>query len=504
MKRMIALLLALVMVLGLAACGAKEEANAPAATEANAPAATEGGKLEEYKLVYYMPGDPQADEALVEEAINEYLKDTLNIKLDIVMVPFGDMEEKFRVAVGSGEQIDVVFTSGWSNDFYGNVTRNAFLPLNDLLPTYGADVLAQLPDCWGSCTIDGNIYAVPNEQIWPYQQGLAVSTAVLEEYGWDISNIKTQSDLTAMLAEYKADHPESAPLYAGAETELWAPLTWNTYEQIDGTAMSCVVKMDDETCTVLNSWEPEYWAEQWTLAKEWYDAGYVREDILTMDLYAAALDMANGKSIMATLPTYSPGVEVTMESTYQTDLTVVTVGYESPIMIGGSIIATMNAIPVTSKNPERAMMFINAMNTDPVLYNLLCFGIEGTHYTLDGTCATSVENSGWNPNADWAYGCQFNAYTRPGQEADVWEQTRAINAAAVPSVLMGFVFDTEPVKNQIAAVSAVDDEYRTQLGFSPVSGDDLMQQYIADMTAAGAVAIKEEAQRQINEWLATK
>ena len=40
MKKLIALLLALVMVIGLAACGAKEEAAAPAATEA-APAATE-------------------------------------------------------------------------------------------------------------------------------------------------------------------------------------------------------------------------------------------------------------------------------------------------------------------------------------------------------------------------------------------------------------------------------------------------------------------------------
>ena len=45
MKKLIALLLALVMVIGLAACGAKEEAAAPAATEA-APAATEAAKEE--------------------------------------------------------------------------------------------------------------------------------------------------------------------------------------------------------------------------------------------------------------------------------------------------------------------------------------------------------------------------------------------------------------------------------------------------------------------------
>ena len=41
MKKFIALLLALVMVMGTVACGAKEEAAAPAATEAAAPAATE-------------------------------------------------------------------------------------------------------------------------------------------------------------------------------------------------------------------------------------------------------------------------------------------------------------------------------------------------------------------------------------------------------------------------------------------------------------------------------
>ena len=45
MKKLIALLLALVMVVGLVACGAKEEAAAPAATEA-APAATEAAKEE--------------------------------------------------------------------------------------------------------------------------------------------------------------------------------------------------------------------------------------------------------------------------------------------------------------------------------------------------------------------------------------------------------------------------------------------------------------------------
>lgn len=511
MKKTIALLLAIMMVIGMfAGCG---ETKAPAETKApvaeqpaddKTPAETDAPAvetLEEYDLVYYMAGDPQVDEELVEQAINDYLRDTLNINLDIVMIPFGDLEEKFRVAVGSGEQVDVVFTSSWANDFYGNITRNALLPLNDLLPTYGADILAQLPDCWGSVTMNGNIYAVPNEQIWPYQSCLIVDTATLEEYGWDISNIKNHADLTPMLAEYKAANPDSAPLYAGTETSLSDVLTWNGIESVGGSAGMAQVAIDDETCTVLNPWEFPSWEEKQVLYKEWYDAGYVRSDIATLG-GTDPMDMATGKSIMRTDGTYKPGIKANYDTKYEKDMTVVPVGMPNPIMLGDSIIATNLAIPVTSKDPARAMMFINAMNTDPVLYNLLCFGIEGTHYTLDGNCATTVENSGWNPNADWAYGCQFNAYTRPGQDADVWDQTRAINAAGVPTVLMGFIFNPEPVKNEIAAVSAAAGEYNGMLGFSPKNTAELRAQYIEAMKAAGAEVIKAEVQKQVNEWLA--
>ena len=57
MKKLIALLLALVMVVGLVACGAKEETAAPVATDA-APAATEAAKEEA------APAAPESAEAV--------------------------------------------------------------------------------------------------------------------------------------------------------------------------------------------------------------------------------------------------------------------------------------------------------------------------------------------------------------------------------------------------------------------------------------------------------
>ena len=43
----------------------------------------------------------------------------------------------------------------------------------------------------------------------------------------------------------------------------------------------------------------------------------------------------------------------------------------------------MMAISTASKNPERAMMFLNLLNTDPYLMTLLNYGIEGVHYDMD-------------------------------------------------------------------------------------------------------------------------
>ena len=70
MKKLIALLLALVMVMGLVACGAKEEAAAPAATEA-APAATEAKKDE--AAAPAEPPKPSNEELLLTE-IRDLLK----------------------------------------------------------------------------------------------------------------------------------------------------------------------------------------------------------------------------------------------------------------------------------------------------------------------------------------------------------------------------------------------------------------------------------------------
>ena len=104
MKKLIALLLTVLMVLSLAACASKpvqvDPTQAPAETQApatDAPAdepaeepAPEVDLSEHVTLVFYLPGDPPQDEAAIEEALNEKLVEKYNTSIDFQFTTWTD------------------------------------------------------------------------------------------------------------------------------------------------------------------------------------------------------------------------------------------------------------------------------------------------------------------------------------------------------------------------------------------------------------------------------
>ena len=214
------------------------------------------------------------------------------------------------------------------------------------------------------------------------------------------------------------------------------------------------------------------------------------------DMVAA---MQNGESIVL-LYTYKPGDEVTQETRFGQKL--ITAPYGDPIVTTGQVQATLTAITANCKNPERAMMLLNAVNTDPVLYNMLCFGIEGVHYNLVDGHAIPVEGSTYDPNCDWAIGNQFNGYLREGQSDDTWEVTKALNDAAIAVPTLGFTFDPSAVSTQIAAIASVVDEYNATLRNGSMDPAVVYPEFKAKLEAAGVADVLAEMQSQIDSWMA--
>ena len=162
MKKIIAMMLALVLVLGLAACG--NAAPAPAETEAKtaAPAATEAAKEEaaattELTLWTY-PVGKWGDQATVEKMMADFKAET-GISVKVEFLSYKDGDDKINTAITAKQAPDLVLegperlVANWGAKGY-------MVDMSDLLDdTDRAEIMeAPLAACQ---TADGKLYEYP-------------------------------------------------------------------------------------------------------------------------------------------------------------------------------------------------------------------------------------------------------------------------------------------------------------------------------------------------------
>ena len=147
------------------------------------------------------------------------------------------------------------------------------------------------------------------------------------------------------------------------------------------------------------------------------------------------------------------------------------------------------------------------------LYNLLTFGIEGTHYEkLDENTIRAFDYA-TSPTADSKYGLPkymcgsiFNAYRLKGEPEGYNDYVKnEINDGSDKSPLLGFRCDLDKIKVESSQLQAIASEYILPLTTGPIS--DSKQQYEAFMSklkSAGVEKVKAEIQKQIDEFAAKK
>lgn len=456
------------------------------------------------ELVWYVGGSgPQADTPAVLEEISKYLKEKINASLKIVENDWGSYDQKMQMVIASQEKFDLCYTAHWSNNFYNNVSKNAFLELDELVDKYAAELKTAIPQGgWDAAKVKGKIYAVPNMQIWAMTNGLAIVKEYADKYNFDVNSIKSLKDIEPLLAAIKKDNPKMYP-FAHSKGGALDFLTFSMgYDELVGRHIPGAVKLDDQGLKVINQFELPQVQEHYKMMYNWNKKGYIRPDAATVNDLAPELKA--GKHAVGFVGTVKPGDEVNLKNTYGGKDVVVVPISESWLPTSG-ITATMTAVSRTSENPDRAMEFLNLVNADKNLYNLITMGIDGKHYEkVDDTYIRPIKDSAYNPNADWMYGNQFNAFLKEGQEKDVWEKTDALNKSAKPSVAIGFAFDPSNIQNEIASVSAVVKEYELSLDTGSIDPEKVLPEFIKKLEQAGSKTIIAEVQKQVDAWKAAK
>lgn len=196
MKKIIALLLAAVMVFGLAACAAKTEAPKEEAPKAEEPAKEEAPKTEEPAKEEAPKAEEPAAEALPFEGVElsfwfppytgtdmEYWNARLEqftaetgAKVTTTIVPWGDMSTKYMAGFMGGEGPDVFYTT--NEILFDMIDAGICLELS---PYFDADEVAnQL--YWSAGYMMGGQYAAPYSTGVSYR-GFAYNLDLLEAAG---------------------------------------------------------------------------------------------------------------------------------------------------------------------------------------------------------------------------------------------------------------------------------------------------------------------------------
>ncbi|WP_079913313.1 ABC transporter substrate-binding protein [Paenibacillus sp. 32352] len=474
------------------------------------PAAAAGvDHLKDVKLTYYYPNPVASikDVQLVQDAINKITQPAIHAAIELKPIDWGAYEQKMNVISAAGEEYDLAYTSPSSNNYYQNVAKGAFIPLDDLLASYAPKTKAAVPEIlWNAAKVKGKLYGVVNYQIVAMPYGYSIPKQYLEKYQVDANGIKSYDDLTPYYQKWKEEHPALLYNKDGGDGFSNVPPLWGM-DSVGGSMTPGWIRLDDPSLTVINQFESPEFKKEVERKRALYTLGIIPKDAAVM----GGNDVNNAyKAGKYQLFTTGVGVKPGVASEEKAKYNGIQMEYRAlsePLITTSSALGTMTAISKTSKNPERAMMFLELLNTNKELYRLISYGIEGKHYNVvdkDNGVIELIKDSGYTPNTAWMFGNQFNGFYLSKEDVGNFEKIKQMNTSAKASPTLGFNFDAEPVKTEIAQTTSVYKEYKDILMSGTADPAKTLPEFLEKMRKAGADKIIAEKQKQIDEWKKTK
>lgn len=441
-------------------------------------------------LSWYLPiNQPLPDLASVEEAVNAYIETRIGAKLKIHPVSAEGYEDTLIALLAKGEPIDLVWTSNWQFNYAANADKGAFLDIGDMVKALTPEFYASLPEwAWEDAKHRGTLYAVPNYQISASLEGFVVQKELADKYGLDPASIRSFADLEPFLEAVRNNEPDKIPFSA---TGTFQPRLYG-YEGYGGA----VYKKGDPDYTLVDPVFTEAFMKHHKLVHAWYEKGYINSDVATANLTDV---VSTGKVAAKYDRKLKPGGEAE-ELLRNGGHEVIYLPLTEPEFEG--VKSTLTAVSRTSSHPEQAVKLLGLLNTDPVLYNLLAFGIEGKHYEKLGTGLIRLKpDGGYAPNHNWRIGNVTIGYVIEGQPENTWDETIELNERAVIPELYGFSFDPTSVKTVDVRVQAATKEYSAAIQTGAVDPEVYLPLLREAMTEAGNDELLAEKQKQLNQFL---
>lgn len=425
-------------------------------------------------LVWYYVNDRGSDDGSVFGAANKIIGEKLGVQVDFNPIHSEEYTKKIQLKASAAERFDIVFTSDWLFDYRSNIEYGAFAPIENLIEKYAPQTNKSIINkVWDAVTVGGHIYAVPNYQVAFRQKAIVFKKELVDKYSLkaEIDQAETMADFTPILQKIRANEPDIIP--TTVTPYIWSGNFGDESLFFEDPLRNVPVGIDMDG-NVLNLTENPYLQinlDNAALSRKWNSSGFYMSDI---DIRTNFTAEKNAGKVFMFDDVYKPGIEIDMQSRYGYPVYVKAIGI--PVLTNDSACAALTAVSRTSADKVTAVKLIELLNTDKELYNLLVYGIKDRDYKkLSYNTVEILSDRRYSAYA-WAMGSQFNAFFIKGQNSNIWELTKKLNAEARKSPLLGKSIDTEPIKESITRIR----ELYSKLEISNASREDGYEQILGD------------------------
>lgn len=495
MKRILALLLAVMMTVGLlAGCGQSQ----PAGTKTQSPAGETAEEPYEIVAAYFcMTNCADADE--VAAAMSEITLKEINATVKLMPLDVVSFIQQMPLMLSGDEKLDTLLISQNFN-LSSQIAQGQLVDITDLVATYCPDAIAAIgAENLEGCKVNGMLYGLPPTKEYGVQYGAVMRKDLVDKYGIDTAAIKTWEDLGSVFETIKENEPDVYPLVSfDSSTSISEMIMGGTYDLCQDKMG--IVALDDSAGTIVNMFETDAYAETLNLVRDWYKAGYIYQDITTTQETGESL-MAAGKAF-CWLANMKPGYAE--QESKNSGVELVQVNISDAIACTQDVAALQMGIARNCQNVEKTLEFLNLLYTNADLMNLLDNGIEGKHYVVrdDGkiTLPEDVTESGYVFN-HWEIGNNFISYLWDTDVDDLWAKTAEFNTTTKKSPAFGLSFDLNAVSTEVAAVSSTMSQYRMVLENGTVDPETMLSEFQSKLQSAGINEIIAAKQTQIDAFL---
>lgn len=507
MKKFAAVLLTLSMTAGLVACGSGSSKESSSSSDATKSKGDYDKIVYSYATFNNIPSAETLD--TVEEAINTITREKIGVEVELMPVSIFEYSSNISLGLQGGDQIDVFQTLG---DFNTCVSSDMAYDISSIIDTCAPETKALLGDTFlKSCTKDGALYAIPTYKPYALTPMIIYRQDIADELGIDMTQVKSIYDLTAILEQVKAKHPDMTPLIPVQTGDSGMARTIANVDYLTDDMFTPKGVLLGDSTTVTDLYNTDEFANLCNLTRTWYNEGLIMQDAATTTSTATEL-MSSGNSFCYIASYSYPEADTAASLAAQCgNIALGAVQIGDAYLGTDSINSVSWMVSSTSKVPEAALKFINLTYTDEQVLNLLIYGIEGRDYVKDADGFVSYPEGQDAATVPYTaqlscgtLGNYFKMYPMVGtsKESLKWEEEQNVQAKTSPA--MGFTFDSSEVKTEYTAVSNIISQYLPGLSCGSVDPATARPEFVEKLNAAGYDKILKAKQEQLDKFLATK